>query len=201
MNDRITFSADTIDQQSVEAVESDGKRTLTGYAVVWGAVSKPAADGRRYRFDKGSITWGDDVYALWHHDWSAPLAVTSNGSLTLSEDEKGVRIQINTDDTTAGRDAYERVKSRLVRGMSFGGPRSAMKAEKTDQNIWRVVAFSGDEVSITAIPSMSETSIVANSDAEKSSQGEKETRAKQLKRESDKLKLLHFGQSIRSVRA
>lgn len=154
--ERFTFEG-AGEAQPVELVENGGSRTLQGYAVVWGAISTPK-DGKRYYFEPKSIEFTPEVLALWHHDYGTPLASTGNGSLRIVQDAKGVAVEIDLLDTTAGSDTYANVKARLVRGMSFGG--FILDAQPTaDPNIYRVTRFIADEVTVTPRPAMIETSI------------------------------------------
>lgn len=176
---------------AIKAVEQDGKRQLVGYAVVWGAISSPRKDGFRHRFNRGSIKWSTPTLALWHHDTGTPLASTDNGTLTVQEDDYGVRVTIDLDDTTAGDDAWKRVNSRLVRGMSFGGVRLAY--DRTDNpRIIDVTSFIGGEVTLTPLPAMTETNVVTADQADqlqKIPAGQKENSMAMQKSQLDKLKL------------
>lgn len=162
---RFTFAADEAATATnpvgvLEAADGQDRRTITGYAVVWGAKSWPSLfDGSRYRFAKGSIEWTPEVFALWHHQYARPLGSTANGSLRLTEDDTGVRVEIDLDDTTDGRDLFQNVKSRLVRGMSFGGLMDGCKLSADDPNTYDVVHFVADEVTATIVPSMTETQL------------------------------------------
>jgi hypothetical protein len=62
----------------------------------------------------------DDVYALWNHDPSNVLGNTGARTLTLSEDDKGLRYEIVPPDTTLGRDLTTLIKRGDVRKSSFG---------------------------------------------------------------------------------
>jgi HK97 family phage prohead protease len=163
--------------QTITTIEADGKRQLIGYAVVWGAISSPRRDGFKHQFFRGSITWTSTVFALWHHDYASPLASTGNSTLTVIEDDHGAKVTIDLDATTDGNNAFERVKNRLVDGMSFGGRRLAY--DRTDDpKVIKVTAFIADEVSVTIIPAMAETAIVTaaqTDDLQKSIQQKKES--------------------------
>jgi HK97 family phage prohead protease len=174
-------SEDQEDEPSaIETVDADGKRQLIGYAVVWSAISGVRRDGFRHQFFRGSITWSQSVYALWSHDISTPLASTINNTLTITEDDHGVLVTIDLDATTDGNNAFERVKNRLA-------------YDRTDDpKIIKVTAFIADDVSLTIIPAMAETTIVtaANSDdLQKSLQATKESNMRTQKDHLDRLKL------------
>ena len=175
----------------IETVDADGKRQLIGYAVVWGAVSSVMRDGFKHRFARGSIKWQTPTAALWHHDYASPLGSTSNSTLTISEDEHGVKVVIDLDATTDGTNAFTRVKNKQVSGMSFGGRRLAY--DRTDDpKIIDIISFVADEVSVTMVPAMSETIVTTagqKEDLQKSVETKKDFAMQMQKMKLDKIKL------------
>lgn len=162
----MTFAADNAaDNKPIELQDSNGKRTLVGYAVVWGAISAPRADGNRYFFSQNTITWETPTFALWCHDFSRLLAGTNNNTLRMAEDDIGLRVEIDLDNTTDGDNTNERVANKLATGMSFG-----VKWLKTDvkstpnPTVFGVLKAIGNEVTVTPIPAMAETSICISTD-------------------------------------
>jgi HK97 family phage prohead protease len=113
--------------KSVRAKEpdSDGEpRRLMGYAAIFDSLSEDLG-GFRERIEAGafakSLKRGDDVRAFVEHNGGlTTLGRTSNGSVRLKEDEKGLWTEIDLPDTTAARDIYELVKRSDVSQMSFG---------------------------------------------------------------------------------
>jgi HK97 family phage prohead protease len=185
-------NADTEDDDSpVQVIETEGKRQLVGYAVVWGAVSSPRRDGFRHRFARGSVSWTTPTLALWHHDPATPLASTSNATLAVTEDDHGAKVTITLDETTDGSNAFTRVKNRLVAGMSFGGRRLAYDRSDNPKVI-DVTSFVADEVSVTIIPAMTETNIVTADQTDelaKSAQAMKESQMKSQHNQLSKIRL------------
>ena len=98
-------------------------RKLEGYAATFG---NPAAIGsfsetiRAGAFRASLLKPGADVLALLDHDASKLLARTSNGSLRLSEDSRGLAFSLDLPDTSTGRDVLAMAEARLLGGMSFG---------------------------------------------------------------------------------
>jgi HK97 family phage prohead protease len=62
----------------------------------------------------------EDVYALWNHDPNNVLGNTGAKTLTLNEDDKGLKYEITPPDTTLGRDLTTLIKRGDVRKSSFG---------------------------------------------------------------------------------
>lgn len=105
------------------ATADDGKPRLTGYAAVFnrdsidmGNWTERVAPGA---FAK-SISEGD-VRALWNHNTDIVLGRTRSGTLSLSEDEHGLRMTLDPPDTQYVRDL---VIAPIARGdvdqVSFG---------------------------------------------------------------------------------
>jgi len=107
--------------REVRAAE-DGQRKIGGYAAVFDQetdiggffreVIRPGAFKKTLQ--------ESDVLALWNHDTSKPLGRVSNGTLELTEDERGLRFELQLPDTTWGVDAFKSISRGDVRGMSFG---------------------------------------------------------------------------------
>jgi uncharacterized protein len=185
--------ADTTEQDDspVTVTDADGVKQLSGYAVVWGAISTVRRLGKRHRFSRGSIIWQQPTIALWNHDYSIPLASTENATLVITEDDYGALATITLDNTTDGQNAFQRVLNRLVTGMSFSGtPQAFAATELTD--VLDVTSFTVREVSLTIIPAMVETNIVTagnESDLKKSLQDQKDNGMSLQKNILDRIKL------------
>lgn len=61
-----------------------------------------------------------DVLALVDHDYGRVIGRSSAGTLRLSEDAKGLAVEIDLPDTTDGRDLAVQLKRGDISGMSFG---------------------------------------------------------------------------------
>ena len=101
--------------------EGDGN-TFSGYAALFNSPSEPLpfteviAPGAFKR----SLRSRNDVKMLWNHDSGSVLASTRSGTLSLVEDERGLKVTAVLPDTTAGRDARELISKGIVDAMSFG---------------------------------------------------------------------------------
>ena len=101
--------------------ESDGMH-LTGYAARFNEPSEPLPFVERIAPGafKRSLRSRNDIKLLWNHDSSMVLGSTRAGTLTLTEDEQGLRVDATLPDTSAGRDARVLIQRGDVTGFSFG---------------------------------------------------------------------------------
>lgn len=100
-----------------------GKRTLEGYAATFSARSEDLG-GWRERVARGAfsraIRSGQDVRHLVNHDPSRVLGRTRAGTLTLVEDDTGLRFRVDLPATTYAADIAESVSRGDVSQCSFG---------------------------------------------------------------------------------
>lgn len=109
-------------------VQADGEEMhVTGYAAVFNERTllwESEYSGYRYyeMILPGAFAHADmsDVVMRYNHGDSALiLARTSNNTLQLAEDSRGLRISATLADTTAGRDIYALIKRGDISKMSF----------------------------------------------------------------------------------
>jgi HK97 family phage prohead protease len=104
-------------------VREDGEgMTLTGYAARFNEPSEPLPFIERIKPGafKRSINSRNDIKLLWNHNTDMVLGSTRAGTLTLKEDEVGLRVIASLPDTTYGRDAKVSIQRGDVTGFSFG---------------------------------------------------------------------------------
>jgi HK97 family phage prohead protease len=95
---------------------------FSGYAAVFNSPSEPLpfietiAPGAFRR----SLNSGREVRLFINHDMGQPLATTRNGSMRLTEDARGLKVDATLPDTTAARDLATLIESGVVHSMSFG---------------------------------------------------------------------------------
>lgn len=148
--------------------QEDGTRTIEGYAVKWEKKSEVLGDWYKFReqFRKGSFAnslENDDQRALWSHDTSQVLGRTKNGTLRLSEDDIGLRFELDLPNTTLGNDAYETIKRGDVDGVSFGFQKLVEEWDETDaENIIRTITNAKLlEISPVAFPAYPDSEVSA----------------------------------------
>jgi HK97 family phage prohead protease len=101
--------------------EGDGN-TFTGYAALFNSPSEPLpfTEVIEPGAFKKTLASRNDIKMLWNHDSGAVLASTRSGTLSLVEDERGLRVTATLPNTSLGNDVRELVSKQIVDAMSFG---------------------------------------------------------------------------------
>jgi len=102
--------------------EGDGS-TFVGYAAVFDSPSEPLPFIERIApgaFTKTLRERKRDIRLYVNHDSNLVLASRRSGTLRLTEDDIGLRVEADLPDTTAGRDIRELMRTAVVDKMSFG---------------------------------------------------------------------------------
>jgi hypothetical protein len=145
-----------------EAPALDGKRTLAGYAAVF---NSEADIGGYFRevIAPGAFeaTLKDaDVRALVVHDSGRLIGRKSNGTLRLSEDKRGLKVEIDLPDTSDGRDVAALVERGDMDGMSFGFMVTREEWDETQAPPKRTIhEVSLREVSAVTFPAYDDTTL------------------------------------------
>lgn len=145
----------------VETRAEDDKRTLTGYAAVF---NQDADIGGWWieRISPGAFSpsLNGDVRALVDHDPGRVIGRTKSGTLRLSEDSRGLKVEIDVPDTSDGNDLWALVERQDISGMSFGFRVTKQSWDETGEipirTIEEVELF---EVSAVAFPAYEGTEI------------------------------------------
>lgn len=154
----------TFTVQDVEARQADdGTMRLRGYAAVFNDASVPLpfketiAPGA---FRK-TLSETPDVRLLINHE-GLPLARTKNGTLTLTEDDRGLLIDAEIADTSEGRDLYKLVERGDVDQMSFAFRviRQKWSEDRSTRTLTEVSLADGD-VSVVTYPAYPTTTVEA----------------------------------------
>jgi len=101
--------------------EGDGM-TFSGYAALFDSPSEPLPFTERIAPGafRRSLRARNDIKFLWNHDAGEILGSTRAGTLTLSEDDRGLRVNGTLPNTTRGRDVAELLRRGDIDSMSFG---------------------------------------------------------------------------------
>jgi HK97 family phage prohead protease len=157
--ERRTFVVRDVEARAAE----DGTLRLSGYAAVFNESSVPLpfketiAPGA---FRK-TLTETPDVRLLVNHE-GLPLARTKNGTLTLSEDSKGLYFTADLANTSDARDIHELVARGDVDQMSFAFRVIRQKwSEDRSRRVLTEVSLSDGDVSVVTYPAYPTTNVEA----------------------------------------
>ena len=110
----------TFDVQDLELRMDGDKPTVVGYGAVFNSESNDLGGFREFIAPgafEGRLE--DDVRFLVNHDANLILARTTNGTLRLSVDEKGLRYEADMPNTSTARDLMELLKNGTISQSSF----------------------------------------------------------------------------------
>lgn len=166
----------TITASELRAEGQGDEMALVGYAAVFSSLTKDLG-GFREVIAPGAFTRtlkeGGDVKALVNHDPNQVLGRTKNGTLTLSQDDRGLKFRcVLNPDSQAHRDLYASIKRGDMDECSYAfrvAPDGDQWDEATDENGQRYQRrtlrdLNLVDVSAVAYPAGNETSVAARSD-------------------------------------
>jgi uncharacterized protein len=107
----------------LEVRETGDGMTFEGYAAVFNSESEDLGGFREFIAPgafKRSLQSRNEVKLLWNHDAGEPLASVRGGTLKLTEDDRGLKVEARLANTSRGRDVAELIRSKTVDSMSFG---------------------------------------------------------------------------------
>jgi HK97 family phage prohead protease len=146
---------------AVEHRADDGKRTLIGYAAKFERLAMIGSYFQE-KIAPGAFSTaiGGDIRALVDHDPGRVIGRTKSGTLRLSEDGTGLRVEIDVPDTTDGNDLWVLVERGDISGMSFGFRVTKETWDETgDVPVRTIQAVELFEVSAVAWPAYEDTTI------------------------------------------
>lgn len=113
-----TVSVGNIEVRSME----DAKTSFSGYAAVFNSPSEPLPFTETIRAGafRRSLNSGREVRMFVNHNTDMVLGSTRSGTLTLTEDARGLKVEGELPDTTYGRDLSVLMQRGDVHSMSFG---------------------------------------------------------------------------------
>lgn len=151
----------------LEVRQEDGAEpTLSGYAAVFN--SDYETKYWTERIDPGAfaetLANGDyDVPLLREHEWGMPMARASAGSLTLEEDDAGLRFEAQpVMSVSYAADTVALVRGGIINGMSFGFFPDVEETDTSgDKPIFTVKRATLFEISAVTFPAYAGTTISA----------------------------------------
>lgn len=155
--------------------DGEGPRTLTGYAALYNSDSDPIGFGSESfterimpgAFAEALRDSGRDTLALYNHDQSMLLGRESSRTLRISEDERGLRFEVDLPDTSLGRDIGELVQRGDIAGASFAFSVAAEGDNfvRRDGRLYREITSIARlyDVSPVTTPAYPDTSVAARS--------------------------------------
>ena len=102
--------------------DEGGLRHIVGYAAVFNSLSEDLG-GFREKIDSGAFADSlnaDDIRALKNHNSDYVLGRNKSGTLTLSEDQRGLKIDIMPPDAQWATDLMVSIDRKDVDQMAFG---------------------------------------------------------------------------------
>lgn len=140
--------------------EADGMR-FSGYAALFNSPSHPLPFTERIAPGafKRSLKSKNNIFMFYNHDSGQVLASTRAGTMTLTEDSRGLKVDAQLANTNAGRDVAELLRRGDLDAMSFGfsvpSGGDSWNEDGTERTLKSVRLF---EVSVVAMPAYPETS-------------------------------------------
>ena len=157
--ERRTYTVKDVQARSAE----DGTMRLSGYAAVFNesSVPLPFKESIAPGAFRKTLSETPDVRLLINHE-GLPLARTKNGTLKLTEDERGLLIDAELADTTEARDIYKLVERGDVDQMSFAFRVIRQKwSEDRSRRVLTEVSLSDGDVSVVTYPAYPTTKVEA----------------------------------------
>lgn len=163
---RLTEEADLKAQETEKEDSTQDGKIISGYALKFGQPSKDLG-GFVEVITPEALKEVDlsNVFLLYGHDYSKPLASTKAGTLKLNVDEVGLHFEAELPNTSYANDVYENVSKKILDSMSFGfvlGVDSFDQAEdgSVTRSIEKMKAL--NEISVVTVPAYDSTNVQVN---------------------------------------
>jgi len=145
-------------------VEAGKPTRLVGYAAKFGVRSQPIFGSFREVIAKGAFGKnlpGADIRFLVGHDTRAILGRTKSGTLSVREDDVGLRFELTLPETTLAKDTIEQIGRRDLDAMSFGFKKveDAWGEDEEGFDLRTLKEVKVFELSLTAFPAYDETEV------------------------------------------
>lgn len=180
----------------LRAVENES-REVEGYAVVFNQSTDLGWFTEEIDRDAFANADMSNVYLLFNHDENNVLAGTSNGSLDMRIDDRGLFQTSRIIDTNVGEDVLKLVKNGLINKMSFAftidpdGGEEWISGEDKDHRIIRKIDHLFD-LSLVTYPAYPQTSAYARSQTDQLAEEHK-----RRKEQSERMERLLNGKGIK----
>lgn len=160
-----------LDSEVDEVIEEDeeGKedsKVISGYALKFNQPSKDLG-GFIEVVTPEALEEVDlsNVYLLYGHDYSKPLASVKAGTLDLEVDDVGLKFKATLPNTSYANDVYENVSSNIIDSMSFGFILGIDSFEKDEtgqitRSIDKIKAL--NEISVVTVPAYDNVNVQVN---------------------------------------
>jgi len=172
--ERRTFTVRDVEARQAE----DGTMRLSGYAAVFNdsSVPLPFKESIAPGAFRKTLMETPDVRLLINHE-GLPLARTKNGTLTLTEDDRGLYMDAEIADTSEGRDLYKLVERGDVDQMSFAFRVIRQKwSEDRTRRVLTEISLADGDVSVVTYPAYPTTSVEAREQLREAMKAMKEGR-------------------------
>lgn len=143
----------------------DNGKTISGYAAIFNEVADIGGSFREM-IAPGAFkeTLSGDIRALVDHDSGRVIGRSTAGTLRLTEDDKGLSVEVDLPDTTDGRDLAVSLQRGDISGMSFGFRVTHDEWDETGDVPTRTIrAVELFEVSAVAFPAYEGTELALRS--------------------------------------
>jgi HK97 family phage prohead protease len=173
--ERRTYTVRDIETRQAE----DGTMRLSGYAAVFNdaSVPLPFKESIAPGAFRKTLAETPDVRLLINHE-GLPLARTKNGTLTLSEDSRGLYMDAIIADTQEGRDLYTLVQRGDMDQMSFAFRVVRQKwSEDRSTRLLTELSLADGDVSVVTYPAYPTTTVEARMHLQMAMEALKEGRA------------------------
>jgi HK97 family phage prohead protease len=169
----------TFTVRDVEARQADdGTMRLSGYAAVFNdsSVPLPFKESIAPGAFRKTLSETPDVRLLVNHS-GLPLARTKNGTLNLTEDDRGLYFSAELADTQESRDIHTLIARGDVDQMSFAFRVIRQKwSEDRSRRVLTEVSLSDGDVSVVTYPAYPTTTVEAREELRKAIDAVKEGR-------------------------
>jgi len=139
----------------------DGSPQIVGYAALFNSLSEDLG-GFREQIAPGAFSTvkTDDVRALFNHKPDYVLGRNTAGTLNITEDAKGLRVEILPPDTAWATDLMASMKRGDINQMSFGFFTRADTWDSVNgETIRTLIDVELFDVSVVTFPAYSETTV------------------------------------------